>query len=314
MKDILTLTLNPALDLATSVPQVVPDRKLRCGPETAEPGGGGVNVARAVTQLGGSARAMVALAGPNGDALERLLQARGLEILRIDAPGETRRSFAVTETETGAQFRFVLPGPVWSRAQLDAALDRLAEEAAQDGIVVLSGSMPPGADTTFCTRACETLGTGRFVVIDTSGPQLEALARAPRPAPAVLRMDSHEAQALSGEALATRADSAAFAGKLRMAGAAATVIIARGKDGSVMADAQGLWHVTAANDTVVSAIGAGDSFVGGFCLGIAQGQSAPEALRMGAAAAAAAVMSPGTELCHRADWDRFLPLTDLSAL
>ncbi len=314
MKDILTLTLNPALDLATSVPQVVANVKLRCGPETAEPGGGGVNVARAVTQLGGSARAMVALAGANGDALEALLHDRGLHVLRIAAPGETRRSFAVTETETGGQYRFVLPGAVWTEAQLAQALQDLSDAASPDGIVVLSGSMPPGADTRFCTRACTALGPARCVVIDTSGTHLETLAQGTQPAPTVLRMDSHEAEALSGDALASRGDSARFAAALRARGAARTVIIARGADGSVMADESGLWHVTASNRTVVSAIGAGDSFVGGFCLGVARGDGLPEALRMGAAAAAAAVISPGTELCRREDFDRFLPQTELTAL
>ena len=314
MKDILTLTLNPALDHATSVPRIEPDKKLRCGPETAEPGGGGVNVARAVTQLGGHARPMVALRGPNGDALEALLRDRALCPVRIEGPGDTRQSFAVTEDATGVQYRFVLPGPRWTEDDLSSALGRLAAEAAPDGIVVLSGSMPPGADTRFCTRACAALGAGRYTVVDTSGPQLETLAKGPQPAPAVLRMDSHEAQALSGQSLDTRAESAAFAATLRDRGAGRVVIIARGVDGSVMADADGLWSVNAANDTVRSAIGAGDSFVGGFCLGVARGEIAAEALRMGAAAAAAAVLSPGTELCRPDDYAHFLARTTLERL
>jgi 6-phosphofructokinase 2 len=127
-------------------------------------------------------------------------------------------------------------------------------------------------------------------------------------------MDSHEARDLSGLALNSLADSAGFADKLRTRGCAEIVIIARGKEGSVMADGNGLWHVNAANSHVVSAIGAGDSFVGGFVLGLHQNQPAPEALRMGAAAAAAAVLSEGTQLCQRDDWDRLLPLTKLTRI
>ncbi|MDD9731862.1 1-phosphofructokinase family hexose kinase [Mameliella sp. AT18] len=313
MTEILTVTLNPALDLATSCPSVSPGPKLRCGPETAEPGGGGVNVARAVVQLGGQARALVALGGANGDALERLLQERDLDLIRHEAPGQTRHSFSVTDESTGAQYRFVLSGPEWTEAQLDTVLDRLAAEAGAGDYIVLSGSMPPGCAPGWITRACDRL-SGRRVVVDTSGAHLHQQATAPGPAPFVLRMDSAEARDLSGLGLETRADSAAFAEALRARGAAEIVIIARGKDGSVMATDKGRWHVTAANETVVSAIGAGDSFVGGFVKALAEGLDHPEALRHGAAAAAAAVISPGTQLCLPGDFADALPRTDLIAL
>ncbi|WP_420327032.1 1-phosphofructokinase family hexose kinase [Mameliella sp.] len=313
MTEILTVTLNPALDLATSCPSVSPGPKLRCGPETAEPGGGGVNVARAVVQLGGHARALVALGGANGAALERLLQERGLDLVRVEAPGQTRHSFSVTDESTGGQYRFVLSGPEWSEAQLDAVLDRLAAEAGDGDYIVLSGSMPPGCAPGWITRACDRL-VERRVVVDTSGAHLHHQAAAPGPAPFVLRMDSAEARDLSGLDLETRSDSAGFAEALRARGAAEIVIIARGADGSVMATDKGRWHVTAANQTVVSAIGAGDSFVGGFVKALADGLDHPEALRHGAAAAAAAVISPGTQLCLPGDFAETLPRTDLIAL
>ncbi|PYG31045.1 1-phosphofructokinase family hexose kinase [Pelagimonas varians] len=314
MIPILTVTLNPALDLATSVDHVTAGPKLRCGPETAEPGGGGVNAARAVMQLGGHATALVALGGNTGDALGALLKQQGLDTVRIEAPSETRHSFAVTDSSTGEQYRFVLAGPSWSEANLDHMLDQLDEIAAKDAFVVLSGSMPPGAKPGFVKKACARLGPNRRVVVDTSGAHLEEQAKGPQPAPAVLRMDSHEAQTLSGLPLGTQIDSATYAEELRQKGAGQLVIIARGKDGSVMADGTGLWHVNAANDHVVSAIGAGDSFVGGFVMGLAQGLPATEALRFGAAAASAAVLSEGTQLCRRKDWDELLPITKVTAL
>ncbi|WGW04777.1 1-phosphofructokinase family hexose kinase [Tropicibacter oceani] len=313
MTKILTVTFNPALDLATSVDRVVPNLKLRCAPETAEAGGGGVNVARAVTQLGGAAQAWVALGGPNGAALGDLLDGLGLDWVRIEAPGSTRHSFSVTDQASKDQYRFVLTGPTWTGSQLDAVLDRIAAETPPDTLVVFSGSMPPGSEPGFLPRAITHLAPRR-TVIDTSGPHLEHQARGDAPAPYILRMDSHEAQALSGLPLESRADSAAFAETLRQRGAGEIIIIARGADGSVMAEPGGLWHVTAANEGVVSAIGAGDSFVGGFVMGLAAGQPPQEALRMGAAAASAAVLSEGTQLCLPQDYTRLLPLTELSRL
>jgi len=310
MTPILTVTLNPALDLATSTPQVSAGPKLRCTEPTVEPGGGGVNVARAVSQLGGKATAVVALGGASGDVLDALLRTRGLDILRLRAPGDTRQSVAVTDEATGGQYRFVLPGPTWSESDLDAMLHVLSSAAAPDAFVVLSGSMPPGCVPGFVQMVCQRL-PGRKIVVDTSGPHLEHQATGPQPAPYVLRMDSAEARALSGEALENRADSLRFAEQLRVAGAAELVVIARGADGSVMAAPDGLWHTTAANDTVVSAIGAGDSFVGGFVMSLAGGHPPAEALRRGAAAAAAAVLSEGTQLCLPEDYARLLPQTVL---
>lgn len=310
---IVTVTLNPALDLATSAAAVVPNKKLRCAPETAEAGGGGVNVARAITQLGGQAQAWVSLGGANGDWLGQILDGLGLDWVRLPSPGSTRHSFSVTDTATADQYRFVLTGPEWDAAQLAEVLDLIVAGSPPDAMVVFSGSMPPGAAPGFLPLACARLAPRR-VVIDTSGPHLDHQATGPAPMPYVLRMDSHEAEALSGLPLLTRADSAAYAEVLRRQGAGEIIIIARGKDGSVMATAEGLWHTSAENDIVVSAIGAGDSFVGGFCLGIATGKPPEEALRMGAAAASAAVMSPGTQLCLPDDYAMLLPRTQLTRL
>ncbi|MCC1493774.1 1-phosphofructokinase family hexose kinase [Cognatishimia sp. F0-27] len=314
MSQILTLTLNPALDLATEAASVLPGPKLRCAAERAEPGGGGVNVARAIRHLGGAALAAVALGGARGEALAALLAQAGLDTLRLDGPGETRLSFAVTDRATHGQYRFVLPGPVWSDAAMDQATETLSAAADPEAIVVLSGSMPPGADTGFCTRMVAALGPGRRVVIDTSGPHLAALAAGPQPCPEILRMDSEEAETLTGRALPSRGDSADFAEALRAGGAARYVIVARGADGSVMAGPNGRVHVSAADVPVQSKIGAGDSFVGGFVLALSRGQPAREALRMGAAAASAACMTKGTELCRKSDVARLLPDTVLTSL
>ncbi len=269
MPDIVTVTLNPALDLATSVSKVEAGPKLRCAPATSEPGGGGVNVSRAVAILGGQTRAMVALGGPNGQALGALLAREGIEVVEVAAPGETRLSFAVTDERDGDQYRFVLPGPKWGPEEIDAMISCLAAETPKGAFVVLSGSLPPGVPDDFIARTTSALGPQRHVIADTSGGPLAALARGDGVAPAVLRMDSHEAEELSGGALPTAADSADFAAELLARGAACRVIVARGAEGSVMVGPEGRWMASATNDAVVSAIGAGDSFVGGFVFGLA---------------------------------------------
>ncbi|KAA9010075.1 1-phosphofructokinase family hexose kinase [Histidinibacterium aquaticum] len=315
MRDILTVTLNPALDLATSVAHVQPNVKLRCSPPDTDPGGGGLNVARAIHQMGGQSRCFVALGGDTGQALLNLLTSAGLTPVVYEAPGETRQSLAVTDLSTMDQLRFMLPGPEWHRSDIDAVREALREAATGDGYLVLSGSGPSGAAPDLYARICGDFAeTDEEIILDTSGPALAHLAAGQKKPPYVLRMDQHEGEELARRPLASREESAGFAASLVRRGAARLVIIARGADGSVMATADRRLHVSAAPVVVNSKVGAGDSFVGGFTMALARGQDEAEAMRWGAAAASAAVTTPGTQLCHLEDVERCLPDCRLSEL
>ena len=301
---ILTVTLNPALDVATSAEAVVPELKLRCEAPQVDPGGGGINVSRAIARMGGRSTALVALGGGTGARLCDLMRAEGLAMLRLDAPGETRQSLSVTDRGSGAQFRFVLPGPDWGAPEVGLALDSIAAAASPGGIVVLSGSNPPGVPPDFAAAlAARLAGTGARLFIDTSGTALAAVAAGGAPVE-VLRMDDAEAEGLAGTPLPGRTDTADFAAALVGRGAARSVLIARGADGNIIAGPSGRWHAAATNLAVVSAVGAGDSFVGGYALALARGWPVEMALGLGAAAASAACLTPATELCRPEDVER----------
>ncbi|MCF2905030.1 1-phosphofructokinase family hexose kinase [Octadecabacter sp. CECT 8868] len=315
MRDILTVTLNPALDLATSAFQVRPNEKLRCAQPHPDPGGGGLNVARAVHQLGGTARPFVALGGNTGSVVKQLLENAGLDIIVHDAPGDTRQSLAVTDLSTSEQFRFMLAGPDWNAAQLQAMRISLAAIAKPNGFIVLSGSGPNGASPNLYAEICQDLSQiDAEILIDTSGPPLAHLAAGQDRPPFLLRMDQHEAETLARRPLVTRKDSADFAKHLVDQGAARTVIVARGRDGSVLADGQQQLRVNAANIEVRSRVGAGDSFIGGFTMALARDLPLGEAFRHGAAAASAACMTEGTQLCLLPDFQAVLPLTQIETL
>lgn len=302
---ILTVTLNPALDLSSAADEVRPDVKLRCDKPVVDPGGGGINVSRAIKILGGQSTAMVALGGATGTRVADLLKADGLNLIRLTAPGETRQSLAVNDRHSGGQYRFVLPGPEWHRAHVADMTSAIAEAARIGGWVVVSGSNPPGVPDGFEQMLTVRLkGSGARLVVDTSGEALRVLAGSSTPVD-VLRMDSHEAEGLAGRPLPLRSDSADFAAGLVRDGAARSVIVARGADGSVIAGQGGAWHAESAQVEVVSAVGAGDSFVAGFVLACARGWPIEEALALGTAAASAAVTTPATELCHADDVARF---------
>jgi 6-phosphofructokinase 2 len=306
---ILTVTLNPALDLETTTPSVVPGEKLRCADPTRDPGGGGINVARAVIQLGGQATALVAAGGPAGAALIEMLTARGVPVEPLPAPGEMRQNLSVIEGATGRQFRFIFPGPTWAASDLEAVTRALSARARSGDWLVLSGSLPPGVPAGALVDLVRRLtGQGVRVVADTSGAALVALAEAGTGL-AVLRMDFEESVALAACPLPTAADSAGFAADLVTKGAAEVVIVARGAEGSVLADRTGRWMAPAADVPVVSRTGAGDSFVAGAVLALSRGLPLSEVLAHGCAAASAAVTTPATDLCEAAMMQSLLPLS-----
>ncbi|RDW14123.1 1-phosphofructokinase family hexose kinase [Paracoccus thiocyanatus] len=302
---ILTITLNPALDLTTAAARVVPDTKLRCEPPRFDPGGGGINVSRAIRAMGGDSTALVALGGATGQRIAELLAATGIPLHTLPAPGETRQSVTVDDRTIRQQYRFVMPGPEWSAADVEAALDAAATAARPGALVVLSGSNPPGVPARFAAMLAQRLrGSGARLVVDTSGPALAQVAAATDRRVEILRMDDEEAEGLAGRPLPYRADTAGFAASLVASGAAHGVIVARGRDGNIIATDNGIWHAEAARVQVVSKVGAGDSFLAGFTLGHARGWPVWDALGLAAAAASATVQTPATELCRGEDVER----------
>lgn len=315
MSAILTVTLNPTVDLSISVDHVAPDRKLRCSLPDLDPGGGGLNVSRAISALGGHSTAFVALGGPTGDMVMHLLAEAGIGVAPFPAPGDTRQSLSATDSSTGEQYRFVMPGPTWGKRDVNHALDRIGKAAPENGIVVLSGSQPPGVPDDFPARLATRIArTQARFFLDTSGKALHRLLEAKAKPVDVLRMDDLEAEELAGRPLPSRKDSADFAQSLVERGIAKAVLVARGADGNVLATKDGRWVARAMADKVISKVGAGDSFVASFTLALARGLSMPEALRWGSAAAAAAVMTPATDLCTPRDVKRLMRSTTLEAL
>jgi 6-phosphofructokinase 2 len=309
---ILTLTLNPALDLSARVHTMVAGPKLRLSGPVLEPGGGGVNVARAVALLGGKARAWVALGGPTGAQHLALMQSQGMDVLPFAGPGETRANWAVSDA-TGQQYRLQLPGPTWSAADTARAMTDIPARA--QGLVVLSGSLPPGMPDSFATDLSAALPSGIRLCIDTSGAALAQVMRAPSVPPFLLRLDQAEAEEQAHHPLVTIAATRDFAQALVARGVAQHVCIAHGADGSVLvgADGQAL-HSRPPVVPVRSKVGAGDSFMGGFVLAVAQGQDLGAALCAGTAAAAGTVMTDGTALCRAEDVARLLPECSLTRL
>lgn len=302
MSDILTITLNPALDMSTTVDRVRPEDKLRCEVPVVDPGGGGINVARAVGELGGRAMALIAMAGFHGQQLLNELHDEPIVPIAFPTPGETRQSLAVIDRETGEQYRFVMPGPVWTPELAHGALTAIDRAMGDGAWVVLSGSQPPGVPQHFPTNLAAVVEErGGKLVLDTSGKALKALLGVGSARQHVLRLDGAESEELAGRALKSMHDVADFAQELVQRGVAEVVVLALGAEGSLLVEGENRWHAKTEPVEVRSKVGAGDSFVGAFTLAKSRGAAWEEALVQGVAAASSAVMSDATALCVRAD-------------
>ena len=304
MHPILTLTLNPAIDLTTSVSNMAPGRKLRCDPPQIHPGGGGVNVSRTIKELGGDSTALVAVGGATGAQMRELLADAGLDAVFIDAEGATRQSFAVHDRSSGEQFRFVLPGPTQDEALAERALSVLTEMLAAGDCryVVASGSLPPGLPVEFYGSVSDIVSaSGTRMILDASGPALEAaLGRGVF----ILRTNDGEARLLAEVLNIDPNNPEKLCRAIINERAAEVVIVALGTEGALLVSGAGAVQIRSPKVKVASPVGAGDSFVGALTFALSEGWTLERACAYGVAAAAAAVMTEATELARKADVDR----------
>ena len=301
MNRILTLTLNPAIDLTTGTEVLEAGPKLRCDPPVVEPGGGGVNVSRMIRILGGESTALVAVGGPTGDWLQALLTGEGLDCHFVSACGDTRLSFAVHAHLARQQYRFVLPGPAQDAAFAERVKQALTARlhAARHACVVASGSLPPGLRAGFYAElGAIAAAHGAAFVLDTSGPALAAGLGAHV---SVVKPNDLEARALAASLGLDPDDDLALGRHLVATGKARAAVLTRAAAGAVLVTAAGVRQVRPPPVPVLSKVGAGDSFVGALVHGMAGGMTIEAAFEWGVAAAAAAVMTPASELARRED-------------
>ncbi|MBI4366740.1 MAG: 1-phosphofructokinase family hexose kinase [Deltaproteobacteria bacterium] len=304
MPDVVTLTINPAVDIFVNVEKVEPTRKMRCSAPKRDPGGGGINVARVAQRLGSDVAAIYPIGGAIGKLLQRLVEREGIPSIVTPSHVETRENFTAFEEDSGVQYRFVLPGSALHRAEWEACLDKLASLPPRPKFVVASGSVPPGVPEDFFAQVARIAkGLGAKVVIDTSGP---ALGAALDEHVFLVKPNLNELSELVGAALDADDVRVAACRKLTASGQAQAVALTLGEEGALLVTADRAWRAQPMTIEVVSAVGAGDSFLGGMVASLAAGKPLEEAFRVAVAAGSAAVLSPGTDLCREAEVKRLM--------
>ena len=309
---VLCLTMNPSVDISTHTGRVVPTDKLRCGAAQRDAGGGGLNVARVVHRLGGHSSALYPAGGTAGQWLTQHLAQAGLPARAFPIAQDTRENFTVQALDTGAEYRFVLPGPTMTEGEWQGCLNAVNTWPDPLGLVVASGSLPPGVPADFYARLARTARQrGVRLVLDSSGA---ALAAALQAGVFLVKPNLRELRELTGLPLATAEDGRAAAQALVDRGQADVVALTMGDRGALLISRKGAWRSEALPVDVASSVGAGDSFVGALVWSLQQGHALPSAFGWAMAAGSAALLTPGTGLCLPQDVQRLQPLVRVVAL
>lgn len=305
MGKIITVTLNPCIDKSTTVTAMEPEKKLRCSDPIFEPGGGGINVARAIRKLGGDALAIYPAGGYTGAFLNELLKKEQVESRVIPAQHHTRENLIVLETSTNNQYRFGMPGSPLLEEEWQQCLKAVEAENDID-FIVASGSLTPGVPTDIYARiATIARQKGARLIVDTSG---EALKQAAQEGVFLLKPNMGELSSLAGkeEIHAELVDDVAR--KVIEAGRCEVIVVSLGATGAMLVTKDDVIQATPPAVKKKSTVGAGDSMVAGIVLSLSKGWDFEKALRYGVASGTAATLNNGTELCKLKDVECLFPI------
>jgi 1-phosphofructokinase family hexose kinase len=301
------VSLNPAIDKIAAVEAVQPGRIHRPEMLAAVPGGKSLNAVRAARHLGLPADVVAVVGGHAGAWLAAELDARGIHHWLVWVEGETRTCLSVLDRQTGDLTEFYEPGIALAEDRwpsVETALGDALDEEADATVVLLAGSLPPGAPLEAYRRLAQVgRDAGARVVVDIGGPALEVALDA---RPWLVKINAAEALETTGIATGDQAGVLAAAQALRGRGADA-VLITMGVAGALLLTSDGEWVAGPPPERGAYSVGSGDALLGGLVVALARGADLPEAVRYGSAAAAANALVPGQGELDPADVDRLLP-------
>jgi 6-phosphofructokinase 2 len=294
---IVTLTFNPCIDKTTFVPQVIPDKKLKCGTPVFEPGGGGLNVARAIKRLGGNALAVYPSGGYSGKFLNELLISENIPIANVESDSHTRENLIVLDQSINKQYRFGMPGPVLSETEWQRCLDIIDKDEA--GYIVVSGSFTPGLPPDLIARiAFMAKRKNKKLIADTSGEPLKLALQA---GVYLVKPNLGELIALYGSSVRSLQSAEMFGKDIIEKKQSEIVLVSLGADGAFLITKDISLRIVPPEVKKMSTVGAGDSMVAGMVLKLTEGWPVEDAARYGVACGTAATMNAGTQLCKLHD-------------
>ncbi len=314
VRRLVGVSLNPAIDKIAVVDRLEPGRIHRPEMLAAVPGGKALNAVRTARHLGLPADVVAVVGGHAGSWLAAGLDARGIHHWLVWVEGETRTCLSVLDRQTGDLTEFYEAGVVLPEARWPSVETALGQALADDPsgtVVLLAGSLPPGAPPDACQRLTSVAHeAGTRVVVDAGGP---TLAAALEERPWLVKVNAAEAAETTGLATGDRAGVLAAAGGLRDRGAQ-LVLITMGIGGSILVTSDGDWVLGPPPERGPYSVGSGDALLGGLVVALARGADLQEAARYGSAAAVANALVPGQGELDPAEVERLLPRCTLNRI
>lgn len=295
---ILTLTINPALDIYSRVDKVIPDEKLRCEKAKTDPGGGGVNVSRVIKRLGGESTAVFTCGGYTGNIFRTLLEQEGITQDAVEVANGLRQNIAITDISSGELYRFGFPGPDLTETEYEDVLTKLNLYKKAD-YWVASGSLPPGVPNDFYSRVAAKARENEVkFILDTSGKAYSGILEE---GAYLLKPNMNELEDLVGEKARDEKDREDLLLEVLEKYPIEVIILSLGGKGALLATAGKVRHYPAPSVEQISSIGAGDSMVAGIVHSLSQDMDLEKAVLYGLSCGSATIKSPGTELLQKKD-------------
>ena len=286
---IVTVTANPSVDRTFEVEKLVRGEVVRATRHRVDPGGKGLNVSRALHANGHDTAAVLPIGGSEGRQLLELLDGSGVSVVAVPIAGSIRSNVTIVEPD-GTVTKINEPGPTLSAAELDALVEAVSAASADAAWLVLSGSLPPGADDDLLADLIHRArAAGARTAADTSG---RSLAVALNARPDLIKPNAGELAEISGRPLETLGD-AIEASRLVLLRGAGAVLASLGPDGALLVAGEGELHAELEVAEPNSTVGAGDSTLAGY---LTAADDPTEALRAAVAYGAAAVSLPGSQM------------------
>nr|WP_314898374.1 1-phosphofructokinase family hexose kinase [uncultured Flavobacterium sp.] len=290
--DIVTLTVNPALDKSAHFRGLVPEQKIRCGLPRYDAGGGGINVSKAISRLGGQSYCVFTSGGPIGTMLKELVQKERIEYEAIEIQSWTRESFVAVDDNTNLQYRFSFQGAEITELEKDKIIQTI--QKLKSNYLVISGGLNEGLSSDFYQIfASIAKASNSKLIVDTSG---EALKKVIETGVYMIKPNVGELAKLIGAESLEIEEVNEAAKQIIAKGGAEIVVVSLGPQGAVLVTKDSYDFVPAPNVAKKSTVGAGDSMVGGMVWALSQNKNLKEVIRWGVACGSAATMNEGTQL------------------
>lgn len=307
---IVSLSLNPAIDLSYEINDLKHDQKTRATKTYYDPGGTGINVGRALEKLKANSHTCCIIAGKMGEFLDSMLRRELSNIVSVQVDGETRINTTLLQASPFQQYEINAAGPAITSAQLDEIIGKFLELCGQ-GVGVLTGSLPPGIpDTTYRAINIALKNQGGRAIIDAPVPVLKKTLDSN---PFLIKPNLHELEILQNKSFACIEEIASETRQIVRQGTG-YVCVSLGEKGAILTSSDNTYYCNSPVIKISSTVGAGDAMVAALAYAFSQNSSPEKALKLAVACGAATAKQAGTQLFDSKDIKPFLQQVNCRAL